>query len=314
MGQSAVNFREYIFEASHDRERLVLQHEINKPSVSRIMERVLDEYGLAERLQTAKTNGTKLRVLDVGCGEGLFLHDLAELLETRGLLDAATLIGIDIDMAAIDTAHEFRVLTKPPRPYLNFYVHDVTRPLEECPELRSVEDGQTQFDFIFAIFVTEHLPEARQQVEKLYHALKPGGIIYLRDFLLDEGENGWTSVHPAITPLNRAYCNYLLNLNKGTIVAREQANWLKEVGASQVQALPDLLLVRGDTEFGRKQLRNVVMITRNSGPQLISRGAMTQAEFEQLMNLLFQELGPHSRGQVTHIDTLARKEQFSVVS
>lgn len=306
--------KDYIFaDASSDQERLVLQHQVNKPSFVRAMELVLDEYGLARRLETVlEYNELKalpkkqVRILDLGCGEGLYLHTLAEILENRGLLAAAQLNGIDINRAAIITAEEFSRIAKPPRPYLNFYIGDATRPLEECSAL--VEEQQSpQFDFIFAVFVLEHLQQARQHLERLYHSLAPGGVLYLRDFVPQEGEEGWVAFHPVMTRFIHSYVTYLLDLNEGVQVAIEQAGWLRQLGAEQVQAISDKMIATIETDLGRKQLRNDLLIIRNSGSMLVARGKLSQGELNTLLETLFRELGPHSRGQSTHMDTFARK-------
>src|SRR5438105_631099 len=82
---------------SAERDRLALQHEIYKPRVRQVFEKVLDEYGLAERLKAPKIEPERVRILDIGCGEGWFLFDLATRLAERGLLDGCDLVGIDVD-------------------------------------------------------------------------------------------------------------------------------------------------------------------------------------------------------------------------
>jgi hypothetical protein len=63
----------------------------------------------------------------------------------------------------------------------------------------------------------------------------------------------------------------------------------------------------GQSVTGMQMLRRLVMLIRNSGPMLVSRGAMTQAQCDELMATLYRELTPEIRGQETWIDTLARK-------
>ncbi len=92
------DYRDYLFPSNSEMEanRLFIYHSVSKPGVTEALNHILDEYGLAAKLQAAKANGSKVRVLNFGCSEGLFLHDLAEKLEKRGLLEAADLNGIDI--------------------------------------------------------------------------------------------------------------------------------------------------------------------------------------------------------------------------
>src|SRR5262249_48073709 len=155
----------------------------------------------------------KAKILDAGCGLGLFLHDLAEIIEGRFGPTAADFYGIDVDQVAIVAATDFAKISKPPHPYLNFYLHDVTLPLEKCRGL--FLDKQYKFDFIRAHGLIEYLPNARQHVERLYQALKPGGVIYLGDVLFKRGPDGWIAPHPAFEPFADAFFSSLLGLNQG---------------------------------------------------------------------------------------------------
>ncbi len=305
MATTVNSFRNYIFVEADDNNRLILQHEILKPNFEHILAKVLDEYGLAEKLHKAKTTGEKVRILDFGCAEGLYLHDVAAVLEERGLLEAADLNGIDINPGAIATADEFSKISKPARPGLNFYVHDGKQPLESCLGLQ--KNGAAQFDFIYAMVVMEHFSEARQHVERLYGSLKPGGVIYLRDYVLDEGPEGWLVPHPALIPFSKVFTGHLRSINPGVNVTIDQAGWLREIGAELIHTELDIIPIGGETKRGMDMLRNSIMITRNAGPMLIAKGVMTQAAFDALMATLFKEINRDSIGQASHIDTLARK-------
>src|SRR5438105_4389333 len=103
MSKHQDDYRDYLFTSPSEGERLTIQHEHFKPSVLAAFNRLLDQYGLAERLTQAKATKTKLRLLNFGCGEGLYLHDLAQVLEARGLLEGAELNGLDINPASVAT-------------------------------------------------------------------------------------------------------------------------------------------------------------------------------------------------------------------
>src|SRR5262249_34657223 len=149
MSMTKTEYRDYIMGMADDRQRMERTHRHLKAEFVRVVEQVLEEYELAEQLKAAKSGEcTRLKILDVGCGEGLYLHDVAEVLEGRDLLSAATFYGTDINQAMIETAVEYARLSKPPRPYLNFYVHDIRQPFETQPGL--FLDRQPYFDFIFA--------------------------------------------------------------------------------------------------------------------------------------------------------------------
>ena|SRR5438105_4647772 len=83
---STQELQQYIFSKSDDRERLSLQHATFKPNFVHILEQLLNEYGLAEQLlrQAAANPGERVgHVLEIGCGEGLYLHDVAEVFEAH---------------------------------------------------------------------------------------------------------------------------------------------------------------------------------------------------------------------------------------
>jgi len=305
MSYSPEELQVYLFAAAEDGDRLVIQHNIFKAGFLKILEQVLEQYGLANRLEAARAAKTKLRILDIGCAEGLYLHDVAEVLEARGLLEAAQFNGIDLNVGAISTAEEFCQQSNPPRPYLNFYVHDASMPLEDCLGLR--QEGKTEFDFIYLNATLEHLHNARQHLARFYQALKPGGVIYLWDAVTEESEEGWQAPHPLLTPLAHQFNRLIMEANQGLMVCRETAGWLTEMGAEQVQATNLAQPIGGTTPGGRQMLRNSVMMVRNGLPQMVSRGIMSQAQADELMATLHRDLSPASSGYQSWVSTLARK-------
>jgi 2-polyprenyl-3-methyl-5-hydroxy-6-metoxy-1,4-benzoquinol methylase len=312
------SYQEYVLSDASDRERLLVQHDVFKPTVMTMFERVLDEYGLCHKLEQAKaqkkTNASsfqKVRILDIGCGEGLFLYDLAALLEARGLIEVAELVGIDVDSTAINTANEFCKESVPPRPYLKFVNRDITQPFQNERE-GTTNTNLTGFDFIFAIAVIEHLPDARQHIQRIYqHLLRPSGAIFLRDAVLRPQEvdetDGWVAAHPAMDPFYRQFFGFMQNKNLGVEVAKAQADWLGEMGANKVATQHEQVISGGLTPGGVAMLRNWVLGIRSGAPFLISRGLITQALYDEAMRRLFEELDGYSYGHITLIDTLAAK-------
>lgn len=304
----------YLFETDRftEHDRLVLQHEVFRPRILQLMTRVLDEYGLGEQLVAAQTSGERIQILDIGCGLGLFLHDLAELLEQRGWLEVADLVGIDRDQAIIYTADEYRKASKPPRPCLQFYIHDASEPLEASPDLTIM--GLTKFNFIFATSALEYLSDARYHLQRFYQALKPGGVIYLRSVMTTElPENstdpaeGWTSFNPSLVSFYRHLYAAIAAANNGVDIALEEANWLREVGAEQVEAAKDIIIGNTASPEGVKLLRLWVSIFQSAGKTLAAKGILCQAEYDKLLQIVFRETGPQSNGHAIYVDTLARK-------
>jgi 2-polyprenyl-3-methyl-5-hydroxy-6-metoxy-1,4-benzoquinol methylase len=306
MNLTRTQYRDYVLAQSDDRQRQALSHRSTKPDFIRIIERVLNEYELAEQFQAAKTGRrSRLKILDVGCGEGLYLHDVAELLEEQDLHQAATFYGIDLDQVSIDTAIEYSKVSNPPRPYLNFYIHDLRQPLQNQPGL--FVEGQHNFDLIYARQVLSFLPEAQQNLTRLYQALVPGGVIYTCDIAWHQGADGYLSPHPALTPFLESFSAIFNELNGGVEVALAQAGWLREGGATLVQALPDKMVHGGTSKAGTDALRTLLLGVRNASPRMVAQGKLSQPQIDRLLAQLYQELGPQCSGFLTFIHTLARK-------
>lgn len=295
-------YRDYIFSKVDDRERQAVQHRVFRPNFIELLNRLLDKFNLADRIDALNKSGRKFKILDFGCGEGLFLHDVAEILEARNLQDKVEFFGIDVDESAIATAVEYSKISQPPRPYLHYYVHDARNPLSMAWEL--FLDRRHQFDFIFSIQVLEHIPEAQTRLTELYNHLAPAGILYLRDFILDNSPQGWQMPHPAMNIFAQGYSAVLATLNNGVQVATASPTWLKELGAQILETNLIQFPTGGITRTGRDNLRNLIMVATNSGPTLVAKGALTQVEFDRLMDTLFRELTPDCLGQLSYYDTL----------
>lgn len=298
-------WKDYLFKEVDNRERLALRYQCYKPSFRQTIQKVLDQYGLAAKLQLAKTRGTKCRILNLACGEGYFLHDLAALLEERGLREAAQLTGIDINSRAVITAEELCELSSLPRPYLSFYHYDYAQPLEKCLGLQA--EGPIEFDFIFGLNALDFLPEAKAHLSHYYKLLTAGGILFMRSVVTSQGGQGWISPHPTIEPFFKLGMNYLAALNQGVDVATNQSEWLRELGAGTVEDIPVPLVGQGDSVLGIQILRLILLNFQGVAPVLIQKGLCTQNQYDEAMAKLFQEFGKHLKGQLGLVDTLACK-------
>jgi len=95
--------------------------------------------------------GRPAEILDVGCGDGLFLPRLSEFGEVR---------GIEVDTSVLRPDNPFRVR-----------IH--TRPLGD-PEY-----GEWRFDLITALDVLEHMEDDGRAVEQMLAMLKPQGRLLI---------------------------------------------------------------------------------------------------------------------------------------
>jgi hypothetical protein len=171
-------------------------------------------------------------------------------------------------------------------------------------------EGKTgDFDFIFVLGTLEFLPQAASQLQKFYQLLLPGGLLYFHDLITSKGPQGWLSAHPGIEPFSEILIGSISGINQGVDVATATAGWLHDLGAEKVESFTWQRISGGTTEIGRQEMRVIILLIRNTAPQLIKSGLITQAYYEQVMETIYRELSPHHQGQITTIDTLARKPQ-----
>jgi SAM-dependent methyltransferase len=314
---SPQSFQEYLMSEANDGQRLAAQHDAFKPSIMKMFQLVLEEYGLLHKLEQAKeaskqdANATsKVAILDLGCGEGLFTFDLAGLLKKHKLIDKVELFGIDIDTTAIDTAKELCKNFNSSRPYIFFKTGDITLPFAN--EEPSPENPSQTYDFIFVISVMVHLSDSRKQLQRVYqHLLKPGGIIFLASAVLsflDTNEvDGCVLPHPIMYTFYKELLRFVHSKNPGVEVATAQGHWLEELGAERVMAIKNRLIVGGDTVEGIAMLRDLVMSMRSGAPFLISHGLISEAFYDEVMTKLFKELTVDSQGHLTLVNVIATK-------
>jgi SAM-dependent methyltransferase len=321
-------YQEYLLSDISDRERLIVQHDISKSVVMTMFERVLAEYGLLQKLEQAKTqkdsglatNFQKIRILDIGCGEGMFLYDIATLLEERGLSEVVELVGIDIDATAISIANDFYKELNPAKAHFSFNQQDITQPFQSEQATPSTADNtrsdvafdNNAYDFIFAFAIVEHLAEAQRHIQRIYqYLLKAGGVIYLRSTVFqpqdEDAQDGWVVAHPAIYPFYKQFFGFIQSKNPGIAVAKAEAVWLQELGAEKVLVERTKVSSGGATPEGIAMLHNLIMAMRSSAPLLISRGMMTQENYDTTMQTLLEELDVNAEGYNIILDTLAYK-------
>lgn len=172
---------------------------------------------------------------------------------------------------------------------------DVNFPLENCQGL--FVDGAGPVNFIYALGLMEFLPNACQIVEKIYHQLAPNGVIFLRSLITQEGPQGWSWSHPATYNLTKTFFSLAQQANQGVEVATAQASWLKEAGATHVQTFHHAIQSGGESKDSIDLLRNNVILLCSFGQMQVDKGELSQADYNQMLNELFQHIGPHLSGQ-----------------
>ncbi len=293
----------YIYDVINEDKRNLLQHNILKPVTRQMLQEMLATYGLRQKLLVAKEAGTRVSILDAGCGDGFFLQDLADLLDEQGLLDAARLIGVDINEKYLAGA-EKRSKEKASWSKILYFVGDVTQPLSQNYSLRTL--GLTQLDCICATLLLQYLPNARQHLATLYSSLKPGGILYLCDSnMIYGGEAGW---HPPLPELEKfGIATYMVRaLNEGKIVAVECEGWLKEIGAENIKVVWNKIQTGDESEASLEALRYYISLVRSVSPVLVNMGLINKAEQDELVASVYKITGD-SKAQLPFIHTLASK-------
>jgi hypothetical protein len=309
--QTNQQFRESLISNTNQSERIALSFNGHRTIFYETIQRILDEYGLAQKLEEAKQQGQKLRILQVNCAEGLYLHELARILEERDLLEGAELYGITKDPTQISTADIYSKVAKPPRPYLNFYQHNLHQPLSECLGLHEglKASGSVQFDLLFGANETlAFLKEAKTVLTQLYlDNVKAGGLICFTEFIFKEGPEGWIAPHPALVELTRIGSSIVQSYNLGVEVALEMMAWLRELGSEQLTESKTKVETGGQAEQGKTFLRSMLLAHKILGSSYVKAGLIEQAHYDELMRVLYQELTPQHLGQITFNIVIARK-------
>ncbi len=124
-------------------------------------------------------------VLDIGCGRGEIVNFCAQ----QG---ARQVTGIDFSPNAIEITRE------------------LTQGLEniELIEIEAVDmDFQDRFDVVFALDVVEHIPDAEMQqvYDRVYEALRPGGIFIVHTPIFEPGHFEQDTDH--IPEVSGMHCN-----------------------------------------------------------------------------------------------------------
>ncbi len=286
-------------ESLDDRKRLVIQAKLHTPSFLRIIETAIDKFGLRAKLQDPDAN---VRILDLGCGEGLFVPILTNWLAAQGTKAKVSIVGLDCDSNAIATAQDY--VTVLGLHNVEFYTHDLNQPLTNLAVL-GLGDPTKHFDLAYASLVLMHLRNVGQILNNINEALKPGGILYTRDISIVKG---FEYPSPTFSKMQEISLPFWLKL-VGQDFAPQQQKFLSEANFSHAQTFEDILPIGGKTEPGRRMLENVLIgqhIFRATAAKL---GIMTNEEFDAAMQQEFREITPELEGHMDLVSTIAQKPE-----
>jgi SAM-dependent methyltransferase len=269
-----------------DRDRLYRQYELFRDDFNAWFDRALALSNLATDPETATW-----RVLDVGCGEGLFAREI------HVRYPRAQVVGFDRDPEAIATATTAFGRRGNPR----FYVHDALAPLPA--EFEPDVPGDGRFDIVFAHVVLMHLRDPATALRHLAAALKPGGAIYLRDCPTDPV----AFPHPGLAPLYAAAMEGLCRTAVPNF-ARQHTEYLTAAGFTQIESGTTVYAVGGPTAAGQQMLRNVVSGLQAARAGLVEHlRLLNGAEFDAYVQRYTTESSAEMLGEIEEVNTIARK-------
>ena len=148
------------------------------------------------------------RILDVGCGYGRTLNELYHM-------GYQNLTGIDFSMGMIERG-------KRQFPYLNLAVK----------ENESIDFPDNQFDAVILFAVLTCIPSDKEQkklISEIRRVLKPGGILYINDFLLNTDERNISRYEKYA----KEYGIYgVFELGEGAVLRHHEEAYIHELTAS----------------------------------------------------------------------------------
>lgn len=193
------------------------------------------------------------RCLEVGGGSGSIARWMSDRVGPAG----------HVVVTDINT----RFLEPLARPNLEVRQHDIVNdPLED-----------SAFDLTHTRLVLVHIPERAKAIERMVHALKPGGVLVLQEF-----ESLTMYPDPSLFP-SETLMKTLVELHRvmgarGVNVrfGREIAGVLKQMGLADVEAEGHATLFKGGSAGGRLFEANF----RQMRDTILESGDVTPAEFD----------------------------------
>lgn len=203
---------------------------------------------------------TGWRCLEIGGGNGSVAHWLAERVGRSG-----TVVATDIDPSLMRRAVG----------NLEIRQHNIVT--DELPE--------GHFDLVHARLVLLHLPQRRQVVERIFHALKPGGYLLIEDFdvtwqlpvLAAPDQASSELFHKVVNGIHELLCQ----AGMSRAWAREAYACLTQVGYTQLGYRGFCDVWKGGSIGASLHHANAMQVAEN----LIANGTATQQELDAFSTL-----------------------------
>ncbi len=280
-----------------DRRRLVIQAKVYSAAFKKAIGLALDKFELRAKLQDP--NAT-FRVLDLGCGEGLYIPILTEFLAEQGARAKLGIVGLDRDVNAITTAQEY--LNALGIQNAQVYVHDLTQPFNQLVDI-NLSNPENHFDLVVASVVLMHLRGVRRVLDNIYQVVKPGGAFYTKDMIWG---SGMEYPSPTFTYLSKVSSAKMLELI-GDNFAEHHHEYLSAAGFEGLESFEDTYPVGGQSEVGRQMLENFLLGQHAVRGMVIQLGIMTGDEYDKQLVQEFREISLDLEGHITLVNTVARR-------
>lgn len=124
------------------------------------------------------------RVLEIGCGQGIALGEIAARFRPHGI-DA-----FDLDDAQVALARERAAALEGSGVAVRLWTGDAER----------IESPDARYDAVFEFTIFHHVPDWRRALAEVARVLRPGGL-----FLFEELSTEFFSDIPLVSPLLRRY-------------------------------------------------------------------------------------------------------------
>ena len=190
------------------------------------------------------------RCLEIGCGNGSISRWLAERVAPSGQVTAS-----DIDIS---------------------YVAGARQPCFEVRQLDVTQDAieQDAYDFVVARAVLHHLPSARQALQRMISALKPGGVLLSiePDFLPS------TAVEPeSMRVVWQGWLQWSVEVNIDYFIGHKIPGWMDWLGLVDIGGEGHTPLFNGGSRWAEYWIETM----RELQPRIVESGHITRDAFDE---------------------------------
>jgi SAM-dependent methyltransferase len=213
-----------------------------------LMSTLLDPFELACIQRLGVCQGC--RCLEFGCGNGSISLALAERVAPTGLV-----IASDIDLS---------------------YVSHLNKQCLQVRRINILEDPieESSYDFVVARALLHHVPSARNSLQRMFAALKPGGAL----LLIEPDMLPCTVAEPAsMRTFWQGWLNWSVEAGIDYFIGRKIPAWLDSLGVEQIASEGHTAIFNGQSDWANYWMATI----RELQPSLIKGDYITTALLEE---------------------------------